>query len=238
MSAHAWAQVGLGLASATFLLAGASDWATRQEKGGRWQTVARTTPVGGFALLVFGLVLRGLAANIWPLASWADRAIVLALVPGSISFVQSLTGKNTWIGLGLAPTALLVALGAFGRVSEATTQAPALVLFCLATAGLMVWTAGRAIVASLGLDTGDTRAFKLAFAGSTLALAASSLLNWRVWGTPTGDSAATASLAAAWLVGAARLVMGDESKRLGYGLDILAGAVLTLVGLFVQWSLV
>ncbi len=234
------AQVGPTLALAAFLLAGISSWLTHQgtQAGRRWQLVERASLWAGLVGLIAGLVLRGLAADVWPLDSWADRALILALVPASFGAAQSLRTTAQAPGLSLVPVIPLSFLAIVGPASDETVTAPALVLACLAAAGLTLWTAGRASVAWLGWGEKDPRTFKWAFGGLTLVLAASCLLNWRVWGTPTGNSAATTSLLSGWLVAAAKLLLENELPRLEYGLTILSGIVLALISLFIQWNLV
>jgi hypothetical protein len=69
------------------------------------------------------------------------------------------------------------------------------------------------------------------------------VVNWRVWGTPSGAGVAGTSfvngflsLSAVWLISAARQVWKHTSVRLTSGLDVLATALLVGIALNIQWA--
>jgi hypothetical protein len=250
---ESWAQVCSGIAAVALLLSSGARFlllrlGAEQRRSSEnllvwsWRACA-LVGVGG---LFFSVVFRGVDGA--ALDSVAGRAAVVALVASLLSAARGLRepahqGQPTTGWAGLILQAAVAGISA-GRWSPEEPSAPLLVTCTLATAGLGLWAAGRRLDAlALGQDV-DRWAAGIAFAALALTVVVVAVVNWRVWGTPSGAAVVSPglrdeflNLLAVWLFSAASLVLGERWGRLADVLKLLAAALLVRTALTVQWTM-
>lgn len=250
---ESWAQVCSGIAAVALLLSSGARFVLLRQGVEQRRSAERLLVWGwhagawvGVGSLLLSVIFRvTLGAT---LDSVAGRAAAVALVAGLLSVTHRLrepghSGQPTTGWAGLILIAAVAGISA-GRWPSEASSAPLFLTCTLATAGLGLWAAGTRLDAlTLGQNVNHWTA-GIAFVALAMTLAVVAGINWRVWGTPGGAAVASPdsqdeflNLFAAWLFGAASLVLGWRWARLADALELLAAALLVRVALTAQWTL-
>jgi len=117
-----------------------------------------------------------------------------------------------------------------------------LLVCTLVSAGLGLWSSGQGLNVLVKEKTDNQWAAAAAFAGLTVNVVLVGVVNWRVWGVPSGAGVAETSfvsgflsLSAVWLISAARQVWQHSSVRLTSSLELVTTALLVGIALSIQW---
>jgi hypothetical protein len=254
-----WGRVFSGIAMVALLVASGALIATLRGSGEQSQTRTslsdwswRAGVLIGCVALLASTIARGITVSTRTLSGWlpltsvGDRAALIALLGclfylGSErqNFVHPIQRPSGWAGL--IPTAITVGISVLAWPVQ-NASAPFLLVCTLVSAGLGLWSSGQGLNVLVGERSDNHWAAAVAFAGLTVNVVLIGVVNWRVWGIPSGAGVAEASfvsgflsLSAVWLISAARQVWKHTSVRLTSGLDVLATALLVGIALSIQW---